>query len=174
MELQYYYMVSSHFGAYDLENKLLVLFYGKTLNELAKDIIKFYDSGLFKSTEMFNTAYGKHLEFRDPDFYTQCASSAFGIAPIIELKQKLNNGKVLTESDFKTINFELWHDASESVRFSRIPHDVRELRDILASTADSFGFYDVLPSDYEMCTSEEKLVKEFDRCMKNWIRKQRK
>lgn len=169
MELEYYYSVITMTETYTGNKFLICLTWGKTLNELAADIFNFLDRSLKKSVEGFNELYGNNLDFNDPELAGKCSNKGFGIAPIIALRQKWKSGKELTFNDFKNIDFYNNYDGSMSVYFSNIPTNIRDLRDLLASSADVFGFYDELPSDYELETSEEKLVNVFFELSKKWV-----
>lgn len=168
MELQYYYSVLSIYDTYTSEKILVGLFWGRNLKELALDILNFFEPTLRSSTQGFNIAYNNHLDYDNVDFYTQCVQHGFQIAPIIAIKDKLNSGKELTINDFKSIDFFQFYDGSQHVVFSQIPESIRDLRDICASTADEFGFYDDLPSDFEFEISEEKIITPFFDLTKKW------
>ena len=170
MELQYYYSVISMTETYTGKKVLVSLMYGKTLNDLAADIFNLLDSSLKTAVEGFNQMFQNNLDFNDPSLSGKCANKAFGIAPIIAFREKWKSGKQLTLSDFKNIDFFNHYDGSISVTFSRISETIRDLRDILASYADSYGFYDDLPSDFEMEIDESKIVNAFFDSSKKWLR----
>lgn len=170
MELQYYYTVCKMTGTWSGEKRAIGLFYGKTYNELAANIFGILDGSLKATVEAFNAVYGHNLDFNDSNLSGKCSGLAFGIAPIIALREKWKSGKTLTVNDFKNIDFFNMYDGSVSVTFSTIPETIRDLRDILAVEAEYFGFYDRLPSDYEMEINEEKLVVPFMNLCKEYLK----
>ena len=170
MELEYYYLVATVGDTYSDRKFLIGLIYGKSYDELAKEVFNFLDNSLRKSVDAFNKVYGNNLDFDDPNLADKCANKGFGIAPILYLRQKWKSGKVLSEKDFKDIDFFGDYNGAMSFTFSRVPQTIRDLRDILASYADVYGFYDDLPSDYEMEISEEKLVLPFFNLAQKWVK----
>lgn len=169
MELQYYYSVCEIFDANTSDKQLICLFWGETLKDLAKDILNFFEPTLRSSVELFNEIHDARLDFDSSSLYSGCIRYAFGIAPIIQLRDKLKSGKDLTAKDFKDIDFYQHCDGSSHVTFSNVADNIRDLRDYCASAADVFGFYDDLPRDFEMEIDEEKIVTSFIALTKKWI-----